>query len=152
MKYLLLVLVATFLSASEVQITADKFMANEVKLVSTFRGHVHVTKGSDDLKADKIVIDFNKDKKPIKYTATGNAKANMTLNKKKYFASGNVLIYQPKLARYTIEKNAFLHELGTDKKVYGDVIQVDQNKGYHEVGSKENEPVKFIFKIEDKKK
>ncbi|MDX1807924.1 MAG: lipopolysaccharide transport periplasmic protein LptA [Sulfurospirillaceae bacterium] len=151
MKYLIYFFILTLLSASEVQITADKFMANEAKFVSVFTGHVHVTKGSDNLKADKIVIDFDKNKKPTKYTATGNAEANMTINKKKYFASGETLIYEPNLSRYTIKKNAFLHELDTDKKVYGEVIYVDQAKGYYEVESKKNEPVKFIFKIEDKK-
>lgn len=151
MKYLVYFFILTLLGASEVQITADKFLANETQLVSTFTGHVHVTKGSDNLKADKIVINFDKNKKPIKYTATGHAKANMTLNKKKYFASGDILIYEPNLSRYTIKQNAFLHEIDTDKKVYGEVIYVDQAKGYYEVESKKNEPVKFIFKIEDKK-
>ncbi|NOX16225.1 MAG: lipopolysaccharide transport periplasmic protein LptA [Epsilonproteobacteria bacterium] len=143
---------ATLLSASEVQVTAEKFMANEAKGISTFIGKVHVIKQGDDLKADEVVITFDKNKKPILYTATGHASVKMTIKNKKYFASGDILIYDPNLMRYTIKKNAFLQELNTDKKVYGNEIRVDQVMGKYEVDGKKNEPVKFIFKVEDKKK
>ncbi len=152
MKYLIYFLVITILSASEVQITADKFMANEAKGISTFTGKVHVIRGDDDLKADKVVIDFDKNKKPILYTATGHASVKMKIKGKNYFAKGDILIYNPNLLKYTIKKNAFLQEISTDKKVYGDVIRVDQVLGYYEVDGKKNEPVKFIFKVKDKKK
>ncbi len=152
MKYLIYFLMITIVSASEVQVTADKFMANEVKGVSTFTGNVHVIKEGDDLKADKVVINFDKNKKPTLYTATGHASVKMKIKDKNYFAKGEILIYDPNLLKYTIKKNAFLQELNTDKKVYGEVIRVDQVLGYYEVDGKKNEPVKFIFKVQDKKK
>ncbi|MCF6173590.1 MAG: lipopolysaccharide transport periplasmic protein LptA [Campylobacteraceae bacterium] len=152
MKYFIYFLIVTILSASEVQVTADKFMANEVKGISTFTGKVHVIKQNDDLKADKVVINFDKNKKPTLYTATGHASVKMTIKGKRYFAKGDILIYDPNLLKYTIKKNAYLEELNTDKKVYGEEIRVDQVLGRYEVDGKKNEPVKFIFKVEDKKK
>ncbi len=141
----------TLLNASEVQITANKFMADETKGISVFTGSVHVVRGADDLKADKVVINFDKNKQPIKYTATGHAEVKMNINKKRYLGKGGILIYEPKLLTYIIKNNAFLHEIDTDKKVYGDTILVNQAKGYYEVDSQKNKPVKFIFQIKDKK-
>jgi len=152
LKYWIYFLIITMLGASEVQVTADKFMADEATGVTVFTGHVHVVKKGDDLKADKVVINFDKNKKPTLYTATGHAQVKMMINGKKYFAKGDILIYDPILLKYTIKKNAFLQELNTDKKVYGETIWIDQVRGYYEVDGKKNKPVKFIFKIEDKKK
>ncbi len=152
MKYLVYFLILTILSANEVEITADKFTADEAKGVSVFTGNVHVVKGKDDLKADKIIINFDKNKQPTLYTAIGHAKAKLIIKDKNYFAKGNTLIYDPLTLKYTIKKNAFLQELDTDKKVYGENIRVDQARGYYEVDGKANKPVKFIFKLKDKKK
>lgn len=152
MKYLLFLMISVVLFANDVEITADKFMADEAKGVSVFTGHVHVVRGKDDLKADKVVIKFDKKKQPTLYTATGHALAKLMIKDKNYLAKGEILIYDPLTLKYTIEKNAFLQEISTDKKVYGDKIRVDQARGYYEVDSKENKPVKFIFKLEDKKK
>ena len=152
MKNLLFLLICVTLFASEVKITADKFMADEAKGISVFTGRVHIARDKDDLKADKVVIKFDKKKQPTLYTATGHTEARLVMKGKSYFAKGGKLIYDPLTLKYTIEKNAFLQELSTDKKVYGDKIWVDQARGYYEVDSKKDKPVKFIFKIEDKKK
>ncbi len=152
MKYLIYLLICATLFAGEVQITANKFTANEAKGISIFTGKVHVIRGKDDLKADKVVIKFDKNKQPTLYTATGNVQAKLSIKNKRYFAKGDTLIYDPLTLKYTIEKNAFLQELNTDKKVYGNKIWVDQARGYYEVDGKKDTPVKFIFKLVDKKK
>ncbi len=152
MKYLVFLLISMTLFAGEVEITADKFMADEARGISVFTGNVHVVRGKDDLKANKVVIKFDKKRQPTLYTATGNAQAKLSIKDKRYFAKGGTLVYDPLTLKYTIEKNAFLQELNTDKKVYGDRIWVDQARGYYEVDGKKNKPVKFIFKLEDKKK
>ena len=152
MKYLIFFLIITLLGASEVEITADKFTADETKGISIFTGSVHVTRGKDDLKANKVVVNFDKKKQPTLYTASGNAKAKLTMKGKNYFAKGDTLIYNPLTLKYIIKKNAFLQEISSDKKIYGENISVDQARGYYEVDGKKNKPVKFIFKIQDKKK
>ena len=61
-----------------------------------------------------------------------------------------MLIYEPKTQIYTLKGNAFLHEIDSDKKVFGDEIIVDQLNGIYNVKSKNKEPVKFIFQVDEK--
>lgn len=138
--------------AENVEVTADKFFADEKKKVSIFEGKVTVKKGHDTLNAKKVVIEFDDKKQPLRYIATGDAKVNMTMTGKKYYGESEKMTYEPSKNLYTLEKKAFLHELETDKKVYGDYIKADQNSGQYEVDGKGKAPVKFIFKLEDEKK
>lgn len=140
------------LQAAEVQITADKFFADETKKLSVFDGNVKVIKENDKLTAKKVAIEFDDKKQPIRYIATGDAKANMIMNGKKYYAEAEKMTYEPSKNLYILEKKAFLHDIETDKKVYGDYIKVDQMSGHYEVDAKGGNPVKFIFKVEEHKK
>lgn len=142
---------SSMLIAAEVEVTADKFFADESKKISIFEGHVVVIKEGDKLTAKKIVIEFDDKKQPLRYIATGDAKGNLTMNQKKYYGEAEKMIYEPNKSLYTLEKKAFLHEIETDKKVYGDFIRVDQISGQYQVDGKGASPVKFIFKVEDKK-
>jgi len=143
------------LHAEQVEVTADEFFADENKLISTLTGNVVVKKGKDDtLTANKVDIYFNKDKQPIKYVATGNAKFKGILKKNHYDGSGDVLTYEPNSNLYTLSGNAYLHEKENKRKVWGDTIIVNQNSGTYEVKSQKSgkKPAKFIFQIEDKNK
>lgn len=155
MKYIkltILFLMLTSLHAGEVQITADKFFADETKKISVFDGNVKVLKENDKLTAKKVTIEFDAKKQPIRYIATGDAKANMMMKDKKYYGEAEKMTYEPAKSLYILEKKAFLHDIETDKKVYGDYIKVDQVSGHYEVDGKGGNPVKFIFKVEDQKK
>ena len=50
-----------------------------------------------------------------------------------------------------------MREIDTDKKVFGELIEVNQNSGTYSVkgdekaAKGEKKPVKFIFQVEDKK-
>ena len=61
-----------------------------------------------------------------------------------------LLTHEPKNQTYILKGNAFLHEIDSDKKIFGDEIIVEQLKGIYNVKSKDKEPVKFIFQVEDK--
>lgn len=153
MKSLLVMLsLATLLSAETVEVVADKFFADEKKQITEFTGHVVVTKAKDKLVAKKVVITFDKKRQPLKYVASGDAKIDMIMNDKVYFGSAQTMIYDPIKDQYTLIKNAFLHEKVTNKKVYGEKIFVNQTTGRYEVESDGKKPVKFIFKVEEKKK
>ena len=147
-----LCMLATFLHAANVEVTADKFFADETKRISVFTGNVKVLKESDKLTANKVTIDFDAKKQPIRYVALGDAKVNMTMNAKKYYGEAEKMTYEPGSSTYILEKKAFLHDLETDKKVYGDYIRVEQLNGHYVVDGKNGTPVKFIFKVEDTKK
>ncbi len=153
MKLLLVVLsLVSFLSAEVVEVVADKFYADEVKQITEFSGNVVVTKGKDKLVAKKVVITFDKQRQPLKYTATGDATIDMIMKDKVYFGKAQTMIYDPIKNQYTLIKDAFLHEKVTNKKVYGDKIFINQTTGRYEVQSDGKKPVKFIFKVEEKKK
>ncbi len=149
---LLFLVLSTCAFAENVEVTAEKFFADEKKKVSIFEGKVNVKKGSDTLNAQKVVIEFDDKKQPLRYIATGDAKVNMKMSGKKYYGEAEKMTYEPSKNLYTLEKKAFLHEIETDKKVYGDYIRADQNSGQYEVDGKGKAPVKFIFKLEDEKK
>ncbi|MBE0491902.1 MAG: lipopolysaccharide transport periplasmic protein LptA [Sulfurospirillum sp.] len=152
MKFLIFLFLCINLAiASNVQIVAQKFWADEKKLISVFSGDVIITKEQDKLVAQEVTIDFDTQKQPLKYTATGDAKIDMMMHEKKYFAKADKMIYDPLKDEYELIGNAFLHEIATDKKVYGDTILVNQKNGKYEVDSTGKKPVKFIFKIEEKK-
>jgi len=148
---LLCLCISQLLLSAEVEVTAEKFFADEKKKISIFEGHVVVIKEGDKLTAKKVVIEFDDKKQPLRYIATGDAKGNLTMNQKKYYGEAEKMTYEPNKSLYTFEKKAFLHEIDSDKKVYGDFIRVDQNSGQYEVDGKGAGPVKFIFKVEDKK-
>ncbi len=153
MKSLLVVLgLVSILSAEMVEVVADKFYADEVKQITEFTGNVVVTKGKDKLVAKKVIITFDKQRQPLKYTATGNVTIDMVMKDKIYFGKAQTMIYNPIKDQYTLMKDAFLHEKVTNKKVYGDKIFVNQTTGRYEVESDGKRPVKFIFKVEEKKK
>ena len=140
------------LFAEQVEVTADKFFADEKKKISVFEGNVKVVKQSDKLLAQKVLIEFDDKKQPLRYIATGDAKVNMTMNEKKYYGEAEKMTYEPSKSTYILEKKAFLHEIESDKKVYGDYIKADQISGQYEVDGKGKAPVKFIFKVEEQKK
>jgi len=137
--------------SENVEITSNHFEADEAKLMSKFTGNVKVVKGYDTITSDNLVINFDKDKNPIRYTATGKAKFKLILNKKHYTGKANKIIYNPTKKYYHFIGNAFLQDIDTHKKIYGDDIMIDQLNGKYEVKSSGNRPVKFIFKVDEKK-
>ncbi|WP_169777557.1 lipopolysaccharide transport periplasmic protein LptA [Campylobacter mucosalis] len=136
----------------QVQIVADSFFADENKQISEFNGNVKINKGNfDELVAKNVVVHFDKNRQPTKYIATGDAKFKVLIKQKHYNGNAEVLIYEPATQTYTLTKDAHLHEIDTDKHIYGEKIVINQLSGTYNVNSDEKKPVKFIFQVEDKK-
>lgn len=155
MKFLLILTLPLF--AEQVEVTADNFLADEIKLESILTGNVYVKKGAyDTLESDKIVIYFNEKKEPIKYVATGNARFKILINKSHYNGKGNELTYLPLEDKYILTGNAWIEEVETKREVFGDIITVNQLNGKYEVDSfrdrktPEKKPARLIFQIEGK--
>lgn len=153
-----LVLLALPLFAEQVEVTADNFMADEIKLESVLTGNVHVKKGSyDTLDSDKIIIHFDKDRQPTKYVASGNARFKILINESQYNGKGSELTYLPKEDKYILTGNAWIEEVQTKREVFGDIISISQLDGKYEVESfrdrksPDKKPARLIFQIEDKK-
>lgn len=157
-----LVFLALFFTASlfaeKVEVTADNFFADEIKLISVLTGNVHVKKGSyDTLDSNKITIYFNKDKQPTKYEATDNARFKILINESHYNGKGDKLTYIPAEDKYILSGNAWIEEVETKREVFGDIITISQLDGKYEVDSfrdsknQDKKPARLIFHVEDKK-
>ena len=133
-----------------VEITSMNFEANEKKLISVFSGNVFVKKGKDTIKAQKLIVKFDSDKKPQKYEAVGNVKFKIMMDQNKtYEGKAGKIIYFPKKAKYIFQKDVYVVQLPEMRKIYGEKIIVDKSSGQAIVTGKKNKPVKFIFKIEE---
>ncbi|MDR0666222.1 MAG: lipopolysaccharide transport periplasmic protein LptA [Campylobacteraceae bacterium] len=148
---IVLLLVGVSVFGVEVQVTAKKGFVDEKAFKSILSDNVVITKGDDILAADMAAIDFNQNKEPLKYEAQGNISANVTVNNKRYHIGGDTLTYDVTPNIYTLKGSAFLEEIDTKRKVYGDIITIDQNNGIYSVDGGE-QSVKFIFQIDDTKK
>lgn len=150
-KYILYMVVFTsFLFAAEVEITSNNFFADEKIRKAEFTGNVIIVKQKDKFKADKVLVDFNSKNEPVKYTAVGNVDVDIIINEKRYKAKGKNFTYEPDKSLYSLWGDAFIHELDSDKKIYGEKIDVDQLTGRYRVDGNSSTPVKFILKIEEK--
>jgi len=141
-----------YAKVENVEITSKSFMADELKHISKFIGNVKVVKGYDTITSKTLIVNFDKNRKPVKYTAIGNAKFKLILNNKHYAGKADKIIYLPFKKTYNFIGNVFLQEIDSGKKIYGDNVTIDQENGKYSVLSNGNKPVKFIFKIEDKSK
>lgn len=150
-KIILILIISSYTFATNIEVTADKFTADENKLTGKFIGNVKVKKEDGKLLANEIQIWFNKKRQPIKYEAKGKPNFTIKINEKTYFGKGKTLIFEPNESKYSILGEAFLHEIDTDKKVYGENIIINQEKGSYKVDGEAKKPVKFIFKLDDKK-
>ncbi|MDR1284838.1 MAG: lipopolysaccharide transport periplasmic protein LptA [Campylobacteraceae bacterium] len=149
-KLIVILFLTLFAKAEQIEINADNIYVDEKSQLTEFTGNVTVTKGKDELAADKIIVYATKAGQPLKYIASGNVYVKVLLNEKRYNASGNALIYETEEQKYTLEGNAFLTEVDTDRKVYGEIIEANQISGTYSVKGKDSEPAKFVFQIEDR--
>ncbi len=156
MKYFLLIFLfvveMVFAKSQNVEITSKSFEADELTRISKFVGNVKVKKGYDTITSDKLVVNFDKKRVPIKYTAMGNAKFRLMINKKHYAGKADKITYSPVKKIYTFFGNAFLQDMDSGKKIYGDTIMINQSDGKYSVKSNGKQPVKFIFKVKDQSK
>ncbi len=150
MRYLILLFLSIFLFAEEVKISADKFQADEVNKIAVFEGNVKLIKGKDEIKAEKLTILFDNKNKPIKYSAEGNPVFQFFMKDKIYNGKANKIVYTPSDGKYALIGNVFVKEKKENRKIYGDKLIIDKTSGKIIIKGKKNEPVRFIFQVEEK--
>lgn len=153
MKFFIVILVMlNALLAEQIEILAKSFEGDEKALTGELKGDVVIKNGAyDTLWADYAKVIFNEKKIAKKYIASGNTRFKAKLNGKAYDGSGAQITYEPGLELYTLSGNAYLHEVESDKKLYGSKIVVDRKNGLYNVFGDDSKPVKFIFEVESKK-
>jgi len=147
MKKVLIFFLAVFLFSDNLHITSDKFFYDSKKMISEFIGDVNATKGKDNILAQKMIIYFNKNKKPIKYIATGDVKFVLSLDKNDtYKGHCAKLIYNFLTEDIFLMGNAFIKKLETNESVSGDKIKINRKtKNVEVIGNKK--PVNIIIKV-----
>jgi len=149
MKKIILLLIAIFLSAAELKITSKHFFYDSKKLISIFEGDVKVIKGSDKIYAQKLIIYFDKNKKPIKIEAIKNVKFEFQMDKNStYKGKSNKLIYYIKNGDIILIGNAEIKKVQTNEKISGDKIKINRiTKNIEVIGNKK--PVNIIIKVNE---
>ncbi|WP_281951067.1 lipopolysaccharide transport periplasmic protein LptA [Nitrosophilus kaiyonis] len=152
MKKIALLMILFLMSAlaEDIEITSKNFEADEKKLISIFTKDVHIKKGKDKIDAQKVIVYFDKKRKPVKYEAIKNVKFFIVLdNNKTYEGKAQKIIYLPNSKEYIFEKDVFIVQMPDQRKIYGEKIVVNKSSGKAKVEGSETKPVKFIFKVEE---
>ena len=149
MKKVLIFFLTVFLTAENLHIISKTFFYDSKKMISKFIGDVNATKGKDNILAQKMIIYFNKNKKPVKYIADGNVKFILSLDKNDtYKGHCEKLIYNFLTEDIYLTGNAFIKKLETNESVSGDKIKINRKtKDVEVIGDKK--PVNIIIKVNE---
>nr|WP_104760601.1 lipopolysaccharide transport periplasmic protein LptA [Helicobacter cetorum] len=132
------------------EITGNKFVAQDKTKMAIIQGNVQIKKGKDRLFADKVSVFLNDKRRPQRYEAMGNVRFIIfTEDNREIQGSADKLIYNALSGEYRLIKNAIVKEIGKSNTITGDEIILNKTKGYADVLGSENHPAKFIFDIED---
>lgn len=148
--FILLTCLVLGAKAKQIEVEALKFYSDENSGKSILSGNVVIKQNQDILNSEEVVIFTDKNRKPIRYEASKNAHFSIVLKGKSYKGSGDKFIYNTIEDVYTIEGNAFIHEIQSDKKLYGDKIIVDRKNNIYRVESNKQKPARFVFDMEEK--
>ncbi|WP_434579657.1 lipopolysaccharide transport periplasmic protein LptA [Sulfurimonas sp. NW15] len=154
MKYLLVLtlFLQTLLFSQELKIKADEFRGDQKKGISVFTGHVRIKKVNDELNASKVTVYTDKNNKPTKFVAVGNASFVIkTVEGANYRGVAQKVVYLPLKKEYHFFGNVHLQQLNDKKEIFGDevILQAISGKAYAKGVAKE--PVIMIFDIKDEK-
>lgn len=148
-QLLFFVLPLSLYALERVEISADNFEADEFKKVSYFKGSVHIKKGLDEIKSDKLRIDFNQKNRPIKYEATGKVSFHITTEGQHFQGTSNIVIYQPIDKKYIASGAVHIIETTKNRTLEGEMITIDRVSGKSKISGSDKQPVKFIFTVEE---
>ena len=127
--FIILIALIGFLNSEEIEVQADDFSADEAKKVAILNGHVKIIKNGGWIKADKLIIDFNKKRKPIRYTATGHVKFDVKVKKSRYKGKSKEIIYEPQKKRYIFNDDVYLEDMTLKRKIFANRVFVDELSG-----------------------
>jgi lipopolysaccharide export system protein LptA len=146
-KIFLILSLLIFLNADELKVTSEYFQYDMAKKESVFKGKVHAVKGNDDITAERMVLYFDKNKKPVKFIAEGNVKFKISLDKNStYKGVAQELVYQLKNGNIILKGNAEILKVQTGESVKGNKIILNRYTKNAEVIGGEK-PVEIIIKV-----
>jgi len=148
MKFLIF-FIGILLFSKDLHIISQKFSYDSKNLKSIFIGDVNATEGKNNVLADKMIIYFNKEKKPLKYEAIGNVRFRLVLDKNSTFVGkSDKLIYNFKNYDIFLIGNAFVKKIETNESIKANKIKLNKKTKSMEVeGNKK--PANIIIKVND---
>ncbi|RQD68997.1 organic solvent tolerance protein OstA [Campylobacter hepaticus] len=149
-KIILFLACVSVVLGGQIEVKALNFYSDENKGESILSGNVEVIRGDDILNSEKLIIYTDKNRKPIRYEAMQNARFKIILKDKIYKGSGDKFIYNVVQDVYEINGNAYINELSSNQKLYGDKIVIDRKANIYRVESKDQKPARFVFELKDK--
>lgn len=137
--------------ADIVDIKADHFYANNINQVAFFEGNAELKQGSNEFKASKITVHFNKKKKATKYEAKGGVTFDLTENGIHYTGQTGKVVYSPNSSKYFFNGDVILIDNTNNRTIKAETITLDLKTGLADIKGKNKKPVHFRFEIEDRK-
>ena len=137
----------------DVDIKAEKFLADRQKNLVVFTGNVIMQKGGESLNAQKLTVytklDENNETVVKKYIASGNVNLQMKKPTTTMIAKGDSIIYDVDTMEYIIEGNGYLEDVNDSKIIRGEKIYLDRKTQKTKIDGGKDKPVQFKFKIEE---
>ncbi len=149
-KFLLSFFCAISLFSSQVEIKSQSVVADDSKGVTTFAGEVHITRGQDLMRADKVQVFLDKNRDIEKFEADGNTSFSLNLeNNQSFRGKADSFIYYPIRQEFYLTGDAVLEDMSNKRKLIGEKIIFDEKSKTASISGKTKEPVKVIFNISD---
>ncbi|MBZ7986580.1 LptA/OstA family protein [Campylobacter canadensis] len=144
-KLILLSFLSLFLFAQKIEINADLFKANKKDNIGIFTGNVFIKKENDFLQANEVRVIFNEKNVIIKYSAKDISDFKLSVNDKIITGKCKELEYDVLKNIYELKGDVVLKE--DKKELNAQLVKVNQKTGEYLVDSNKNNPVKFIFEL-----
>ena len=104
----------------------------------------------DELYAESVIINIDKDRMPTHYSAYGNVNFVVVTNdNRRLVGNANELYYNALNGEYRLVGNAKVVEDNTTNLVTGEEIILNNDIGYVNVTGTHKKPAKLIFKLEE---
>jgi len=150
--FIFFIFLSTLLYSEELKIKADSFESNENNKVSVFKGNVHIKKGFDEIRSNKLTIYTDKNRNPIKFIAQGDVFFKIQdESEKKYQGKAQKVVYEPNKKIYKFYVNVFLESLEDKREIEGDEVVFNAVTGKAHAKGVNGNPVIMTFDIKDKK-
>ena len=151
-KIISILLITSSLFSQEMKIKSQKFNSDEKAGISIFEGDVNIIKGVDELNASKVTIYTDKDHKPTRFIAVGDASFKITTKEgARYKGKAQKVIYIPAKKEYHFYKSVHLKQIDDKKEIIGEEVVLKTIEGKAYAKGAEKEPVIMIFNIPDEK-
>lgn len=135
------------------EVSALNFSADEKSGIIELEGSVAIKKGRDELYAPKVVINIDKNRTPLKYSAFGGVDFAVTTNDNRLLKGrANEVHYDAKRGEYRLIGSAKVQESDKINSVIGEEIVINNDIGFVNITGTKGKPAKLIFQMEDKNK